>query len=77
MNKMQLWEKQIGFYQKLADIVAITFPRTKFAPKMQFILAIPLRKKKKISNLKTNRKGYLLLEEAKEQKFFLKLFLNY
>ena len=62
---------------KIADIVAVTFPRTKFAPKNAVYTGIPLRKKKKISNFKTKKKEYLLLEEAKEQKFFLKLFLNY
>ena len=62
---------------KIADIVAVTFPRTKFAPKNAVYTGIPLRKKKKFQILKLKRKEYLLLEEAKEQKFFLKLFLNY
>merc|ERR1711991_945030 len=38
---------------KIADIVAVTFPKTKFAPKNVVFTGIPLRKKKKIINFKT------------------------
>ena len=54
---------------KIADIVAVTFPRTKYALKTIYT-GIPLRRKKKFQILKLKRKGYLLLEEAKGKIFF-------
>ena len=55
---------------KLADIVAITFPRTKFAPKNAIYTGIPLRKKKKISNLKTNKKRIFIVGGSQGAKIF-------
>ena len=60
---------------KIADIVAITFPKTKFAPEGS-LYRHTFEKKKKFQILKLKRKGYLLLEEAKEQNFS-KIILNY
>ena len=61
---------------KLADIVAITFPRTKFAPKNAIYTGIPLRKKKKISNLKTNKKRLFIVGGSQGAKIFSEIILE-
>ena len=42
---MQSWEKQTDVI-KMVDIVAITFPKTKFAPEKAVYTGIPLEEKK-------------------------------
>mgnify|MGYP001164199277 FL=1 len=58
---------------KIADIVAVTFPRTKFAPKNAVYTGIPLRKKKKISNFKTKKKRIFIIGGSQGAKIFSKI----
>ena len=58
---------------KIADIVAVTFPRTKFAPKNAVYTGIPLRKKKKISNFKTKKKRIFIVGGSQGAKIFSKI----
>ena len=58
---------------KIADIVAITFPKTKFAPEKAVYTGIPLRKKKKISNFKTKKKRIFVVGGSQGAKIFSKI----
>ncbi len=58
---------------KIADIVAITFPKTKFAPENAVYTGIPLRKKKKISNFKTKKKRIFIVGGSQGAKIFSKI----
>ena len=58
---------------KIADIVAVTFPNTKFAPKDAVYTGIPLRKKKKISNFKTKKKRIFIVGGSQGAKIFSKI----
>ena len=55
---------------KIADIVAITFPKTKFAPNNAIYTGIPLRKKKKITNFKTKKKRIFIVGGSQGAKVF-------
>ena len=55
---------------KIADIVAITFPKTKFAPNNAIYTGIPLRRKKKIKNLKTKKKRIFIVGGSQGAKVF-------
>jgi len=58
---------------KIANIVAVTFPRTKFAPKNSVYTGIPLRKKKKISNFKTKKKRIFIVGGSQGANIFSKI----
>ena len=58
---------------KIADIVAVTFPNTKFAPKNAVYTGIPLRKKKKILNFKTKKKRIFIIGGSQGAKIFSKI----
>jgi UDP-N-acetylglucosamine--N-acetylmuramyl-(pentapeptide) pyrophosphoryl-undecaprenol N-acetylglucosamine transferase len=55
---------------KIADIVAITFPKTKFAPNNAIYTGIPLRRKKKIANFKTKKKRIFIVGGSQGAKVF-------
>ena len=55
---------------KIADIVAVTFPKTKFAPKNVVFTGIPLRKKEKIINFKTKKKRIFIVGGSQGAKVF-------
>lgn len=58
---------------KIADIVALTFPKTKFAPKTAVYTGIPLRKKKKISRFRNKKKRIFIVGGSQGAKIFSKI----
>lgn len=58
---------------KIADIVAVTFPKTKFAPDNAIYTGMPLRKKKKITNFKTEKKRIFIVGGSQGAKVFSRI----
>ena len=61
---------------KLCYATAISFKTTQFAKINSYFTGIPVRPFKK-EKVKKNKKKFLLLEEVKEPKYFLKLYPKY